>query len=103
MHILIPDLHKDRTRLGEQVAGDGEAVAEVGKVGVDAVAPGVAESPDLFGLAGDVPGVTVLYVATGRAPLEIAVELDAVRRVEVDALHAPAQPLALGEAGHHLE
>jgi hypothetical protein len=35
--------------------------------------------------------------------LKIAVEFDAVRRVEVDALHPAAQPLALGKAGHNLE
>ena len=45
--------------LGQQVAGHGEAVAQVGQVGVDAVAPGVAEGLDLLGLAGDVVGLAV--------------------------------------------
>ena len=40
--------------------------------------------------------------AAGR-PLEVRVELDAVGRVEVDALHLAAQPLALGERCHHLQ
>jgi hypothetical protein len=86
-----------------KIAGDGEAVAQVGEVAVDAVAPGVAEGFDLLRLAGDVVGVAVLHVAAGRGPLEVAVELDAVGRVEVDALHLAAQALALGEARHHLQ
>lgn len=44
-----------------------------------------------------------LWFTPASAPLEVAVELDAVGRVEVDALHLPAQTLALGEAGHDLE
>ena len=103
MDVLIADLHEDRAGLGEQIAGDGEPVAQVGQVAVDAVAPGVAERLDLLRLAGDVVGVAVLHVAAGGGPLEVAVELDAVGRVEVDALHLAAQALALGQAGHHLE
>ena len=101
--IFIADLHEDGAGIGEKIAGDGEAVAQVGEVAVDAVAPGVAEGFDLLGLAGDVVGLAVLHVAAGGGPLEVAVELDAVGRVEVDALHAPAQALALGQAGHDLE
>ena len=37
-----------------------------------------------------------------RAPLEIAVELDAVGRVEVDALDFASQAFPFGEAGHDL-
>ncbi len=87
MDIFIADLHEDGAGIGEEIAGDGEAVAQVGEVAVDAVAPGVAEGFDLLGLAGDVVGPAVLHVAAGGGPLEVAVELDAVRRVEVDALH----------------
>ena len=97
MHIFVADLDEDGAGVGEQIAGDGEAVAKVGEVGVDAVAPGVAEGFDLFGLAGDVVGVAVLDVAAGGGPLEVGVELDAVGRVEVDALDLAAQALALGE------
>jgi len=35
--------------------------------------------------------------------LEIAVELYAVGRVKVDALHPVAQALSLSEASHHLQ
>ncbi len=65
--------------------------------------PGVAEGFDLLRLAGDVVGVAVLHVAAGGGPLEVAVELDAVRRVDVDALHLAAQSFALGQASHDLE
>ncbi|MCG8350545.1 MAG: hypothetical protein MI924_22485, partial [Chloroflexales bacterium] len=70
---------------------------------MDAIAPGVAEGFNLFWLAGNVGGFTVLDIAAGGAPLEVAVELDAVGRVDVDALHFAAQALALGQASHHLE
>ena len=103
MDIFIADLHEDGAGIGEEIAGDGEPIPQVGEVAVDAVAPGVAEGFDLLGLAGDVVGLAVLHVAAGGGPLEVAVELDAVGRVEVDALHAPAQALALGQAGHDLE
>ncbi len=63
---------------------------------MDAVAPGVAEGFDLLGLAGNVVGLAVLHIAAGGGPLEVAVELDAVGRVEVDALDLAAQALALG-------
>jgi hypothetical protein len=72
--------------IGEEIAGDGEPVAQVGEVAVDAVAPSVAEGFDLLGLAGDVAGVAVLYVAAGGGPL-----------------HFAPQALALGQAGRDLE
>ena len=100
MHILVPDLHEDAAALGEQVAGGGEAVAEVGEVAVDAQLPGVAEGLDLLRLAGQVLGLGVLDVALAGAHLPVAAELDAVGRVEVDALHLAAQPFLLGETGH---
>src|SRR6201987_5249455 len=73
----------DRAGVGEEVAGDGQAVAQIGQVGVDAIAPGVAEGFDLLGLAGDVVLVAVLDVAAGRRPLEVRVETDAVGRVDI--------------------
>ena len=79
------------------------AVAQVGEVAVDAVAPRIAERLHLLRFAGDVVGFAVFDVAAGGAPLEVGVELDAVRRVDIDALHLPAQPFALGQAGHHLQ
>jgi hypothetical protein len=93
---LPADDRKDGSGIGEEIAGDGEPIPQVGEVAVDAVAPSVAEGFDLLGLARDVVGFAVLYVAAGGGPLEVAVELDAVGRVEVDALHFTAQPLALG-------
>ena len=70
---------------------------------MDAIAPGIAKRLDLLGLARDVLLLAVLHVAAGGAPLKIAVEFDAVGRVEVDALHLAAQGLALGQAGHDLQ
>ena len=70
---------------------------------MDAVAPGDAEGFDLLRLAGDVVGLAVLHVAAGGGPLKVAVEFDAVGRIEINTLHFAAQALALGEAGHHLQ
>src|SRR5208337_649262 len=68
-----------------------------------AVAPSVAERFDLLRFAGDLLSLAILYVAAGGAPLEVAVEFDAVRRVDINALHLSAQALTLGKAGHNLE
>ena len=70
---------------------------------MDAVAPGVAKGFHHFGLAGDVVGVAVFHVAAGGAPLKVAVELDAIGRVKVNALHFAAQAFALGKTRHHLQ
>ena len=103
MNVSVPDLHEDRAAFGQQIARHGQAVAQVGEVGVDAVAPGVAEGLDLLRLARDVIGLSIAHVAAGGGPLKVGVELDAVGRVDVDALHLAAQPLALGQRGHHLQ
>src|SRR5438034_521595 len=102
MSILVADLHENAAGIGKKVACDGKAIAEIGEVAMDAIAPSVPEGFDLLRLAGDVADV-ILYVATGSTPLEVAVELDAVGRIDVNALHPAAQPLAFGEAGHDLE
>ncbi len=88
-------------RLGQQLAGDDEPVAQVGEVGVDAELPGVAEGADLLGLAGRVLRLAVLHVALARAHLPVGAELDAVGRVDVDRLDLALQPFLLGEARHH--
>ena len=49
MHVLVADLHEDRTALRQQVARDRQTVAQIGQVGVDAVLPGVAERLDCSG------------------------------------------------------
>ncbi len=103
MHVLVADLDEDAAALSEQVAGGGEAVAQVAQVAVDAQLPGVAERLDLLRLPGQILGLGVLHVALAGAHLPVAAELDAVGRVEVDALHMAAQPLLLREAGHYEE
>src|SRR5882672_6133625 len=103
MDIFVADLHEYGAGIREQIAGDGEAVTEIREVAMNTVAPRITESLYLLRFAGDVAGVAILHVAAGRGPLEVAVEFDAVGRVKVDALHLPAQTLALGQAGHDLE
>ncbi len=103
MHVFISNLHEDRTTLREQVPGYGQAIPQVRQVGVNSVSPGVTKGLDLFRFTGDVGGVAVFDVPAGSGPLEVGVELDAVRRVDVDALHFATQSFALGERGHHLQ
>ena len=103
MHILVANLDKDRPVSVSRSRAHGETVTEVSEIAVNAIAPGVTEGLDLFRLAGDVIGIAVLHVAAGRRPLEIAVELDAIWWIEIDALHLAAQAFALGEARHHLQ
>ena len=103
MDIFIANLHEDGAGIGEEIAGDGEPVPQVGEVAVDAVAPGVAEGFDLLGLAGDVVGLAVRHIAAGGGPLEVRIEFDAVGRVDVDALYFAAKALALRQARHDLE
>jgi hypothetical protein len=65
---------------------------------VHTIAPCISEGFDLLRFTRNVIGFTIRHgVACGR-PLEIAVELDAIRRVQVDALHltTQAQTVALG-------
>ena len=71
MYVLVADLDEDRAGASQQVAGDGETVAQVGQVGVDAVSPGVAEGFYLFRLAGDVVLLAVPHVAAPSGPLKI--------------------------------
>ena len=103
MDILISDLYEDAPTLRQQLPRYGQPIAQVRQVRVDPVPPRVAERLHLLGLAADVLGLAVLHVAAGRGPLEVRVELDAVGRVHVDALHLAAQALALGQRRHHLE
>ena len=70
---------------------------------MNAVPPRIPERLHLLRFAGDVGGVAVPHVAAGGGPLEVGVELDAVGRVNVDALHLAAQPLALRQRRHHLQ
>ena len=65
------------------------------------VAPGVAEGLDHFRLLGHV--LAVLDVRRCGGPLEVGIELDAVGRIEIDALHFAAEAFLLGKRSHHLQ
>ena len=103
MHVLIPNLHKDRSGLGEEVTCHSESIPKVRQIAVNPIPPRIPKRPDLLGLPGNVLNVPVLDVTARRRPLEVGVELDPVGRVDVDALHLSTQPFALGEGGHDLQ
>ena len=96
--VLVANLHEDGTGVGQQVAGHSEAVAQVGQVGVDAVAPGVPEGLDLLRLPGNVGGA--LPSRTSRLVVDhwkLELNLDTVRRVDVDALYPALQSFPAGQ------
>lgn len=103
MHIFIADLDEDTSRLCEQIAGNKKSVSQVAQIGMDTVLPGIAEGFNLFRLTRHVVQFAVLDVAAGSGPLEIAVELDAVGRVHVDALYLAAHAFPFGQTGHDLK
>jgi hypothetical protein len=70
---------------------------------VNSVAPRVAERLHLFRLSRYLAYVAVFYVPARRAPLEVAVELYAVRGIDVYALNLATQSLALSQARHHVK
>jgi len=47
--------------------------------------------------------LSILNISTSSRPLKIGIELDSIRRVNVNTLHLAAQPLSLGQRGHHLQ
>ena len=103
MKVLLADLDEYRARVGKKihVRPQGGPASTTGSC--DAVAPRVAEGLDLLRFARDVGGVAVADVAARGGPLEVGVELDAVGRVDIDALDLAAQALALGQRGHDLQ
>ena len=54
MHVFVAYLHEDRTGVGKQIARDRKAVAQIGEIAMDAIAPRITKGFDLFRLAGDV-------------------------------------------------
>jgi len=98
--VFIRDLDKDGAAGGEEVAGEQEAVAQVGQVRVQAELPGVAVGLDHFRFAGHVFVVIVGDVALADERLEVAAELDAVGRVHVDHLHLAAKAFVAQQRVH---
>ena len=70
---------------------------------MDAISPSIPKCFHLLGFSSDLIDNAIFDGAASGAPLKIAVELDAVRRIDVDALHLTAQSLPLGEASHDLQ
>ena len=86
MNIFVGDLDEAGAGFVEEVAGEEEAVAEIGEVGVDAEFPGVAEGADHFWFLSEVFVLAVFDVAAIDEGLEIGAVADAVGRVDVDHL-----------------
>jgi hypothetical protein len=103
MEVFVADLDEDGAGFVEEIAGEEEAVAEIGEVGVDAEFPGVAEGADHFGFLGEVFVLAVLDVAAIDEGLEIGAVADAVGRVNVDHLDLAGQAFFFEEGVHDEE
>src|SRR5579862_1894716 len=86
MDIFVRNLDEDGAGFVEEVAGEEEAVAEIGEVGMDAEFPGIAEGADHFGFLGEVFVLAVLDVAAIDEGLEIGAVANAVGRVDINHL-----------------
>jgi len=103
MKILVGDLDEAGAGFVEEIAGEEEAVAEIGEVGVDAELPGVAEGTDHFWFLGEVFVLAVLDVAAIDEGLEIGAVADAVGRVDVNHLDLAGQAFFFEEGIHDEE
>ena len=88
--VLIPNLHKNRPTLTQQIPRHRQPIPQIRQIRMNPVPPRVPERLHLLRLAADVLRLPVLHVPARRGPLEVRVELDAVGRIEVDALHLAA-------------
>ncbi len=103
MQVLIADLHEHAAARREQLAREKQPVAHVGEIRVQAQLPRVAVGFHHLRLAREVLVVSVRDVALAHERLEVAAELHAVGRVDVDHLHLAAQSLVVQERVHHDE
>ena len=78
MRVFVADLHKNRTRLRQQVARDREAISKVTQITMNAIAPCVAKSFNLFRLPSYLVRLSVCYISASRAPLKIAIEFNSI-------------------------
>src|SRR5207253_866249 len=97
------DLDKKRSGIAKQVARDSDTVSQIGEVRVEAIPPRVSKGLDLLWFASDLLRVAICDSAARRRPLKVRIELDPIRRIYVEALHLPPQPLALCQRRHHLQ
>ena len=67
---------------------------------MDAQRPGVAVGFDHLGLAREVLHL-VFHIALAELRLKVALETDAIRRVDVDHLHLARQVFTPRQTGHH--
>ena len=68
---------------------------------MNAILPSISERLHLLRFAANALSLSLFNLYTRSRYLPIGIEFDAVRRININALHLPAQMLALGEARHH--
>jgi len=66
MFVLVPNLHKDRASVSQQIPCHRKPIPQIGQVRMNSVSPGISERPHLFRLAGYVLKIAILDIATGR-------------------------------------
>ena len=101
MHIVVRNLHEARAGIGQQLARQQQAVAQVRKIRMNPQLPSVAEGLYHLRLDGQIGIRAVLDLAPTDKRLEIAAVFNAVRRVHINALRSPRHPLPLQKRVHH--
>ena len=99
MNVFVRNLNEDGSGIRQEIPDNGQPIPQIRQVGMNAVPPGVPEGLHLLRLARDMINFAVLDIATRGGPLEVGVELDAVRRVNIDALDLAPEAFALRERG----
>ena len=66
MHILVPNLHKDRPTLRQQIPRHRQPIPQIRQIRMNPIPPRIPKRLHLLRLAGNVPGIAVLHVAAGR-------------------------------------
>ena len=100
MQVGVGHLHENAPRRVQQLARQQKPVAQVRQIRMDAELPCVAVRLHRFRLARQAVVVAVDDIALAHEGLEVRAELHAVRRIDIDRLHLPAEPLVAEQRVH---
>src|SRR5579862_334915 len=70
---------------------------------MDSISPSISECLYLLRLTGNVFYVSVFHISCRGGPLEVRIELNAIGRIKIDALHLATESLSLSQRSHHLQ
>ena len=101
MNVLITYLHKYTTARRQQIARYQQPIAQIRQIRVQSQLPGIPIRLHHLRLTRHVRVVVVCHIPLAHERLEIRPEFHPVRRVDVDHLYLPTQPLEPQQRVHH--